>query len=110
MGEDEEVTHGLRSDFVIRLSGKNAAMQCRSFLMQDLEHAIRERAYHLWIADGCRDGAADEHWLTAQRQILADSLGHFARVTVGSGVQATAETKPTSKVKKAKTKGKRHAA
>jgi hypothetical protein len=21
--------------------------------MRDLEHAIRERAYHLWIADGC---------------------------------------------------------
>jgi hypothetical protein len=33
--------------------------------MQDLEQSIRERAYHLWIADGCRDGRADTHtgWL-----------------------------------------------
>jgi hypothetical protein len=29
--------------------------------MQDLEQSIRERAYHLWIADGCRDGRADTH-------------------------------------------------
>jgi hypothetical protein len=29
--------------------------------MQDLEQSIRERAYHLWIADGCRDGRDDTH-------------------------------------------------
>ena len=50
--------------------------------MQDLEQAIRERAYHLWIDDGCRDGNADAHWLIAQREILASSLACFARVTV----------------------------
>jgi hypothetical protein len=78
--------------------------------MQDMEHAIRERAYHLWIADGCRDGNANEHWLNAQRQVLADSLGNFARPTAGEA-QAAAETKPRSKVKTAsKTKGKRRAA
>ena len=49
--------------------------------MQDLEQAIRERAYHLWIADGCRDGNADAHWLIAQREILVSSLARFARVT-----------------------------
>ena len=42
--------------------------------MQDLEQAIRERAYHLWIANG-EDGDAEAHWLTAQREILASSLG-----------------------------------
>ena len=35
--------------------------------MQDLEQAIRERAYHLWIFDGCREGKADDYWLSAQR-------------------------------------------
>ena len=45
--------------------------------MQDLEQATRERAYHLWIADGCRDGNADDHWLNAQRELLAASLGTF---------------------------------
>ena len=47
--------------------------------MQDLEQAIRERAYHLWIADGCRDGNADAHGLIAQREILASSLEGFGR-------------------------------
>jgi len=42
--------------------------------MQDLEHAIRERAYHLWIADGRPDGNADTYWLSAQREILTTSL------------------------------------
>jgi Protein of unknown function (DUF2934) len=42
--------------------------------MQDLEHAIRERAYHLWIADGQPEGNADVYWLTAQREILATTL------------------------------------
>jgi len=39
---------------------------------QDIEQRIRERAYHLWVADGCRDGEADRHWLTAERDVLAE--------------------------------------
>jgi hypothetical protein len=42
--------------------------------MLNLEHAIRERAYHLWVADGCRDGAADAYWLSAQRELLNASM------------------------------------
>ena len=37
--------------------------------MQNLEQSIRERAYHLWIADGCRDGWADTHRLAAGRSL-----------------------------------------
>jgi Protein of unknown function (DUF2934) len=48
--------------------------------MQDLEQAIRERAYHLWVAEGRRDGDADAHWLSAQREVLSSSLSTFARV------------------------------
>jgi Protein of unknown function (DUF2934) len=50
--------------------------------MQDLEQTIRGRAYDLWIADGCRDGFADRHWLVAQREVLASSLAAIARVMV----------------------------
>ena len=39
---------------------------------QDIEQRICERAYHLWVADGCRDGEADSHWLTAERDVLAE--------------------------------------
>ena len=42
--------------------------------MQNLEEAIRERAYHLWIADGRPDGNSDAYWLNAQREILTTSL------------------------------------
>jgi hypothetical protein len=51
--------------------------------MQDLEQAIRERAYHLWVAEGRRDGDADAHWLSAQREVLSASLSTFARVNSG---------------------------
>jgi hypothetical protein len=68
--------------------------------MQELEQAIRERAYHLWIADGCRDGHADAHWLTAQREVLASSLRNFARVTISdAAASTTAARKPAAKGK-----------
>ena len=38
---------------------------------QELEHTIRERAYLLWVADGCRDGKSEQHWLAAEREVLA---------------------------------------
>lgn len=61
--------------------------------MLDLEQAIRERAYHLWMADGCLDGNADAHWLSAQREVLATSLGTLARVTVDTQVAPSAKKK-----------------
>ena len=42
--------------------------------MPNLEETIRERAYHLWIADGQPEGQADVYWLNAQREILTTSL------------------------------------
>jgi hypothetical protein len=54
--------------------------------MSNLEEAIRERAYHLWIADGQPEGRADIHWLDAQRELLATS--------VESLVSTAAATKP----------------
>ena len=43
--------------------------------MHDLEQAIRERAYHLWIESGCQEGRAEDHWLAAQRSLLVALLG-----------------------------------
>ena len=36
---------------------------------QNLSGRIRERAYELWAASGCRDGEAEQHWLAAEREI-----------------------------------------
>jgi hypothetical protein len=75
--------------------------------MQELEQAIRERAYHLWVADGCHDGKADAHWLTAQREILASSLSSIARVKVSEAKPATKKkAKATAKSTTAKRKSK----
>ena len=43
---------------------------------QTLTHRIRERAYHLWVADGQPMGRSDVYWLTAQREILAASVAN----------------------------------
>ena len=42
--------------------------------MQNLDEAIRQRAYLLWIADGRPDGQADLYRLNAQREVLTTSL------------------------------------
>ena len=42
--------------------------------MPNLEEAIRERAYHLWVADGRPESQADIYWLNAQREVLTTSV------------------------------------
>jgi hypothetical protein len=45
---------------------------------QTLEHRIRQRAYEIWHADGRAEGKADEHWLAAEREVLASSCDLFS--------------------------------
>jgi Protein of unknown function (DUF2934) len=61
--------------------------------MHDLEKAIRERAYHLWLEGGCQHGHADAHWLTAQREILSASLSEIA-ITVSEQPLAKTSKSP----------------
>jgi hypothetical protein len=69
--------------------------------MQDLEQAIRERAYHLWAADGYRDGNADAYWLAAQRELLASSLESVGRVKKTAKKAAEkAKAAPAAKAKR----------
>jgi hypothetical protein len=75
--------------------------------MQDMELAIRERAYHLWVADGCPDGSADQHWLVAQREVLATSLGDIGRVTVGDALPSVSGKKTRASKGKTASKTKR---
>jgi hypothetical protein len=81
--------------------------------MHDLEQAIRERAYHLWVADGHRNGNAEAHWLTAKREVLASSLGNVARVTVtetpASSKKSETKSAPKGKVAAAGKKRRRAA-
>jgi hypothetical protein len=61
--------------------------------MQDMEHVIRERAYHLWIEGGRQDDQADNYWLAAQREVLSASLGEIGRVIASNAVQVSAKPK-----------------
>jgi Protein of unknown function (DUF2934) len=69
-------------------------------VMQDLEPAIRERAYLLWIDGGRQDGNADSHWLEAQREILAASVSTFARKTTAEQAKPVKAKKATASRKK----------
>ena len=39
-----------------------------------LQNRIRERAYQLWNARGRVHGQAEQHWLAAEREILAQVM------------------------------------
>ncbi len=86
--------------------------------MQNLDQAIRERAYHLWLADGQHDGRADAYWLAAQRHVLSESIAdpaiaHAAMPRDGvAAVEAQGTKYPAKKAKTAAApkKAKRRAA
>ena len=48
---------------------------------QTLENRIRERAYEMWTAHGCVHGQAEQHWLAAEREVLATSTAGVRRQT-----------------------------
>ncbi|HEY0568323.1 MAG TPA: DUF2934 domain-containing protein [Xanthobacteraceae bacterium] len=56
--------------------------------MVDSEQLIRERAYHLWLQDGCPEGRADYHWHVAHEQVLGSLR------TAGSAATATTKRAP----------------
>jgi hypothetical protein len=69
-------------------------------MQSNMENQIRERAYQIWEASGYQDGAADQHWLAAECEMLAS----FAAST------SAAETPALSKTGKKTTKSRRRAA
>ena len=48
----------------------------------DLRQRIRERAYAIWLAEGCPDGRDGDHWLRAEREVAAPSLPVPDRIEV----------------------------
>jgi hypothetical protein len=39
------------------------------------EEAIKERAYHIWVREGCPHGRDFEHWVQAQVELEAELRG-----------------------------------
>jgi Protein of unknown function (DUF2934) len=42
--------------------------------MTDRENRIRERAYFLWLEEGCPEGQAERHWQAAEGILDPDAL------------------------------------
>ena len=64
----------------------------------NLEHRIRDRAYALWAENGYIDGQADQHWLTAERELLATMMADLpAAKTTAAKASATKARKPRSR-------------
>lgn len=60
---------------------------------QDLSERIRERAYEIWIASGCRDGEADQHWLVAEQEILSSRRSGAVTKTPAKRIKSQATVK-----------------
>ena len=67
--------------------------------MPNLEETIRERAYHLWIADGQPHGKADIYWLNAQREMLTTSVASSGSAAAASSDEKPVATKPAKKAR-----------
>ncbi|WP_042442843.1 DUF2934 domain-containing protein [Azospirillum sp. B510] len=40
----------------------------------DVEQRIRDRAYSIWLEEGCPHGRDGDHWLLAERAIKAETV------------------------------------
>jgi Protein of unknown function (DUF2934) len=65
-----------------------------------LEDRIRERAYEIWTAHGRVDGQADQHWLAAEREILARATTALTR---DGGVPQKKKLPPPARAKTRRT-------
>jgi Protein of unknown function (DUF2934) len=59
-----------------------------ALMEQTLEHRIRERAYEIWNANGRSDGQAEQHWLAAERELLAGARARSPAATVDAAGKA----------------------
>jgi hypothetical protein len=67
---------------------------------RDMSDRIRQRAYEIWLATGRREGEAEQHWLTAERELsAASSLPE--PTTAGQARPATRRSKRAKLIAKA---------
>ena len=59
-----------------------------------LEQRIRERAYEIWNATGREDGRAYEHWLSAERELLASARRQPTAAKLADSPKVMTSNKP----------------
>ena len=65
-------------------------------MQQAIEQRIRVRAYQIWEAVGRPEGHSDQHWLAAERELLAACVEPMIRSAV-SKQPASRKSKPQAK-------------
>ena len=75
----------------------------------DLEQAIRERAYFMWLDGGCVHGNADAHWLAAEVELTAEAEVLAASMETVARLMSFSETAQDNEPVVAKSKAKRRA-
>ena len=60
---------------------------------QSVQERIRERAYQLWDTSGRMNGQAEQHWLAAEREILAERLAPSTAATRASRLRRPKRSK-----------------
>jgi hypothetical protein len=77
--------------------------------MIDSDQLIRERAYHLWMQDGCPEGQADFHWHVAREQVLASLRQPTAKARTKRAAAPQRAPRPRQTAKIEKTAARAHA-
>ena len=75
----------------------------------DLEQAIRERAYFMWLDGGREHGNADVHWLTAEIELAAEAEVLASSMETVAQLMSFSETAQDNEPFVAKSKTKRRA-
>lgn len=61
-----------------------------------LESRIRERAYEIWNTTGRPHGQAEQHWLRAEREVLAVVIAQPPAPQPFAGRRPRSRAKPTA--------------
>jgi|ERR1700721_2724973 len=76
----------------------------------DLEEAIRERAYFMWLDAGYEHGNANSHWIAAEAELAAEAEVLAASMDTVGRVMSFSETVQDNEPAVVKPKSKRRAA
>ncbi|WP_372398927.1 DUF2934 domain-containing protein [Azospirillum sp. HJ39] len=58
----------------------------------DVEQRIRDRAYAIWLEEGCPDGRDADHWLQAELAVRTEATGSQDRAPVVAVMKAPRKT------------------
>src|SRR4051812_3346817 len=64
--------------------------------MDNLQERIRVRAYEIWTANGYGEGEADQHWLTAEREVLAELTAQSPALKAAAARKPRPRATPTA--------------